>query len=116
MATETPAPAPPSPPVDTYVRVQESAEFAGLRRALRSFVFPTTVAFLAWYALFVLCSAYARGFMSHKVVGNINVGLIFGLLQFASTFLIAWAYARYASRRLDPVAERLRNEIEGGQQ
>jgi uncharacterized membrane protein (DUF485 family) len=116
MATETPAAAPPSPSVDTYVRVQDSPEFAGLRRALRTFVFPTTVAFLVWYGLYVLLSAYARGFMSHKVVGNINVALIFGLLQFASTFLIAWAYARYAGRRLDPVAERLRTEMEGEQQ
>ena len=49
-----------------------------------------TVAFLLWYALYVLLSAYARDFMSTKVVGHINVALIFGLLQFVSTFLIAW--------------------------
>ena len=116
MATETPAAAPPSPPVDPYVRVQASPEFAGLRKALRTFVFPTTAAFLVWYGLYVVLSAYARSFMSHKVVGNINVALVFGLLQFASTFLIAWAYARYAGRRLDPVADRIRDELEGGNQ
>jgi uncharacterized membrane protein (DUF485 family) len=116
MATETPAAAPPSPPDDPYLRTQASTEFAGLRRALRSFVFPTTAAFLVWYGLYVVLSAYARGFMSHKVVGNINVALVFGLLQFVSTFLIAWAYARYAGRRLDPVADRIRAELEGGNQ
>jgi uncharacterized membrane protein (DUF485 family) len=115
MATETPPAAPPETPDDPYVQVQNSADFAGLRRAMRSFVFPTTAAFLVWYGLYVVLSAYARDFMSTKVVGHINVALVFGLLQFASTFLIAWLYARYADRKLDPVADQLRAEIEGGQ-
>ena len=50
--------------------------------------------------------------MSSKVFGNVNVGLIFGLLQFVSTFLIAWLYARHANRRLDPIADRLRDEYD----
>ncbi|GAA5189349.1 DUF485 domain-containing protein [Rugosimonospora acidiphila] len=111
MATETPAP-PASPDEGRHRSVQDSAEFRALRRAFRSFVFPTTVAFLVWYALYVVLSAYARGFMGTKVVGHINVALVFGLLQFASTFLIAWGYARYAGRRLDPDAARLREAIE----
>ena len=46
--------------------------------------------------------------MDTKLVGNINVALVFGLLQFVTTFLIAWLYARYASRKLDPLAPRAR--------
>ncbi len=90
-----------------------SEEFAGLRKALRGFVFPMTAAFFVWYALYVLLSAYARGFMGTKLIGNINVALVFGLLQFVSTFAIAWYYARYARRRLDPTAERLKAQVEG---
>jgi uncharacterized membrane protein (DUF485 family) len=104
------------PDEESYVAVQESPEFGALRRTFRGFVFPTTVAFLVWYALYVILSAYARGFMSHKVVGSVNVALIFGLLQFVSTFLIAWAYTRWADRRFDPPAERIRAKIEGGDQ
>jgi uncharacterized membrane protein (DUF485 family) len=111
MSTDTPAPA--TAP-DRYVAVQRSDEFAGLRKALRGFVFPMTVAFFLWYALYVILSAYARGFMSTKLVGNINVALIFGLLQFVSTFLIAWLYSRYADRKLDPIAERIRAGLEKG--
>ena len=44
--------------------------------------------FLAWYLLYVLLANYAPSFMAIKVVGNINVGLVFGLLQFVSTFVI----------------------------
>jgi uncharacterized membrane protein (DUF485 family) len=126
MSTETPVPratspaspaeGPPArlaPDSSAYLAVEQSPEFASLRKALRSFVFPMTVAFFVWYALYVILSAYARGFMSVKIVGHINVALVFGLLQFVSTFLIAWLYSRYASRRLDPLAEQLRGRVEG---
>lgn len=97
-----------------WVSIEESADFAVLRRRLRNFVFPMTAAFLIWYLLFVLLSDYAHGFMSTKVFGNVNVGLIFGLLQFVSTFLITWLYVRHANRNLDPIADKIRREIEGG--
>jgi len=96
---------------DRYLEVQRSEDFARLRRKLRNFVFPMTVAFFLWYALYVLLSAYARGFMSVKLVGNINVALLFGLLQFVTTFLIAWYYSRYAARELDPIADKIGNEL-----
>ena len=125
MSTETPAAAGAETPVPAgaeekandsqkYVDVAQSPEFDKLRRTLRNFVFPLTAAFLLWYALYVLLSAYARGFMSTKVVGHINIALIFGLLQFVSTFLIAWAYARYAGRKIDPLADDLRARVENG--
>ncbi|MBF5030318.1 MULTISPECIES: DUF485 domain-containing protein [unclassified Micromonospora] len=111
MSTDTPASAPAESAAERYLAVQRSDEFAGLRRTLRGFVFPMTVAFFLWYALYVILSAYARGFMGTKLIGNINVALVFGLLQFVSTFLIAWFYSRFASRRIDPVADRLRDEM-----
>ena len=97
-----------------WVSIEESADFAVLRHRLRRFVFPMTAAFLVWYLLYVLLSDYAHDFMSTKVVGNINVGLVFGLLQFVSTFLITWLYVRYADRKLDPISEKIRAEIEEG--
>ena len=52
-------------------------------------------------------SNWATGFMDTKIVGNINVALVFGLLQFVSTFAIAYVYSKHASKELDPVARRL---------
>jgi uncharacterized membrane protein (DUF485 family) len=103
-----------TPDAQSYLAVQASQEFVGLRKTLRGFIFPMTVAFFAWYALYVILSAYARNFMGTKVVGNINVALIFGLLQFITTFLIAWVYARFASRRLDPIADDIKQQMEAG--
>ncbi|MEV4255541.1 DUF485 domain-containing protein [Spirillospora sp. NPDC049652] len=87
-----------------YLAIEASPEFARLRSAFRRFVFPLTAAFLIWYLLYVVLSAYARDFMAKKVVGEINVALVFGVLQFVSTFLIALAYERYSRRTLEPLA------------
>lgn len=110
MTTEVPS----ESSTERYQNVQKSEDFQRLRHKLRRFIFPMTVAFILWYLLYVLLSAYARGFMSTKIVGNINIALIFGLLQFVSTFLIAWYYSRYANRELDPIADSIRNKMEEG--
>ena len=98
-----------------WEEIASRPEFQVLRHRLRSFVFPMTALFLAWYFLYVLLAAYAPGFMSIKVFGNINVGLLFGLGQFVSTFAITMIYARWADREFDPTAERLREQLESGE-
>ena len=98
---------------DPNVAMQDSPEFAQLRSKFRKFVFPLTALFLAWYFLYVLMSSFAVDFMSTKVFGEINIGLIFGLLQFVSTFAITIAYVRWADRHFDPAAEALRERVEG---
>ena len=90
-----------------YEELHATQEFSDLRRRYRAFVFPATVAFLAWYLLYVVLSNWAGGFMSTTLIGNINVGLVFGLLQFVTTFGLAYLYARYANKTFDPVAEEL---------
>ncbi len=112
MSTDQPARATGA---SSYQEVHDSDDFQDLRRRFRRFVFPLTGLFLVWYFLYVLLAAYATDFMSHKVLGNINVGLILGLLQFVSTFAIAMIYARWADREFDPTADRLRADIEGGE-
>ena len=97
-----------------YDRLHETEEFTELRRRYRAFVFPATVAFLIWYLLFVVMSNWASDFMSITVVGNINVALVFGLLQFATTFALAWLYSNYSNAKLDPLARDLNDEYEKG--
>ncbi|GAA4335411.1 uncharacterized membrane protein (DUF485 family) [Actinomadura luteofluorescens] len=95
-----------------YERFQGTTEFQELRRRFRRFVFPMTAAFLSWYLLYVVLSGWARDFMGTELFGAVNVALVFGLLQFVSTFLIAYLYARHAERRLDPVSDEIRARIE----
>jgi uncharacterized membrane protein (DUF485 family) len=116
--TATERPSAPEPDESSGARgdweeIAASPDFQQLRHRLRSFVFPMTGLFLAWYLLYVLLASYAPAFMAVKLFGNINVGLVFGLLQFVSTFLITFLYVRFADRKLDPLAAQLRSEIEG---
>lgn len=122
MATEAPPPprngtetdhGPAGPTTEEFVDVQESPEFGELRRTYRSFAFPVTIAFIAWYLLYVLLSNYAGAFMGTKLFGNINVALVLGLGQFLTTFLIAWLYSRHAAKSLDPRAEAIKSRMEG---
>lgn len=101
---------------DAYIELQKSDDFVDLRRRFRKFVFPMTALFLAWYFLYVLLAAYAPDFMSHKLIGNINVGLVFGLGQFVSTFAITVLYVRWADREFDPRAEALHDRLEEASQ
>jgi uncharacterized membrane protein (DUF485 family) len=96
-----------------YVEVQASPEVQELRRRLRRFVFPMTAFFLVWYAIYVVLGAFAHDFMAIKVWGDINVGLIIGLGQFLTTFVITGLYVRFANRELDPRATAIRTELEG---
>ena len=90
-----------------YHEFAARSDFQELRRRYRGFAFPATVAFLVWYLLYVVLSNWATGFMGHKLIGNINVALVFGLLQFATTFALAWVYSNYSTKNLDPLARQL---------
>ncbi|GHD07692.1 DUF485 domain-containing protein [Zhihengliuella salsuginis] len=92
---------------------QSSEKFQKLRRTHRGFVFPMAVVFIVWYFMYVVLAAFAPEFMAIPVSGNINVGILLGLLQFVSTFGITAAYVSFANRKLDPQASALRADLEG---
>ena len=97
---------------EVYNRIAQESDFVELRRRYLSFAFPATIAFMAWYILYIVCNNWARDFMDTKVIGNINIALVWGLLQFVSTFTIAYFYARHAKKSLDPLASKLRDEFD----
>ncbi|MGY1723927.1 DUF485 domain-containing protein [Blastococcus sp. SYSU DS0533] len=97
---------------EEYRAAQDSPEFVELKKRFRSFAFPMTVAFLVWYLLYVLLSTYASDFMSTQVFGNVNVGLLFGLGQFVTTFVITHLYVAHANKRTDPIADEMRERLE----
>ena len=97
---------------ERYQEVQASPEFQELRSRLRRFVFPMTAFFIVWYVVYVLLGAFAHDFMATQVFGNVNVGLLIGLGQFLTTFVITGLYVRFANRELDPRAAAIRGELE----
>jgi len=97
-----------------FQTTEHSERFQTLKKRHRGFVFPVAIAFLVWYFAYVLLAAYAKDFMATPVFGNVNVGLLFGLGQFVTTFAITTAYVVYSNRTTDPLADEIRAELEGG--
>lgn len=102
-----------APTGEQFLAMQASPEFQELRTRLRRFVFPMTAFFLVWYGLYVALGAFAHDFMAIRVFGNVNVGLLIGLGQFLTTFVITGLYVRFANKELDPRATAIREELEG---
>lgn len=91
-----------------YLEVQGSAAFGEVRDRYRGFVFPAAAAFFCWYLLYVVAATTAPRLMAYRLAGELNVAMAAGLAQFATTFLLTWAYARHARLRRDRAALDLR--------
>jgi uncharacterized membrane protein (DUF485 family) len=93
--------------------LEASEEFGDLRAARRRFVIGTLVLFTAAVGGFLVCTAYARGFMGKSVSGSLTVGYVwlFGLTLL--TWVIAWGYLRFSTRRLGPTSEAVARKANG---
>ena len=98
-----------------YIAVEESSRFTSLKRTQRSFIFPLAAFFLIWYFAYVLLAAFAPEFMGQRVWGDITIGLLLGLGQFVTTFAITMGYVAFANRKLDPLAQEIREDLEKAQ-
>ncbi len=72
-----------------------------------------TVAFFAWYITYVLIATFASEWMSTPVFGSINIGLLFGFLQFVTTFVITYIYIVFSNKNLEPRQVEIRKKMEG---
>lgn len=107
-------PHPADPTAEDFTAAQASPQFQSLRASHRRFVVPMTVIFLVWFLVYVILSIYAPAFMGMRVIGNVSLGIILGLLQFVTTFGITALYVVFANRSLDGQAAALRADLEAG--
>ncbi|CCI83071.1 DUF485 domain-containing protein [Corynebacterium otitidis] len=102
-----------SPPAVDYVAIQHSPEFRRLRSTIKSFTFPVTALGLVWFYGYSILAIYRPDLYAVSVFGYVNVGIVLGLAQFATTFLITWAYMRFANRRVEPQQAAIRAQVAG---
>ena len=95
-----------------WVETQASPEFQALKRKFRNYAFPVAAVSVAWYFLYVLLTAFARDLIKTPVFGNINVAFILGVLQFVTTFAIAWAYDNHSTKHLDDASDKIARQVE----
>lgn len=101
------------PTPQEFREMQSNPEFQELRSKFRSFAFPMSVAFFLWYIVYVLVATFASDWMGQPVVGNINIGVFFGVAQFVTTFAITYIYIVFANKNLEPRQAAIREKMEG---
>lgn len=104
MNTTTPTP-------EEFLTVSQSEQFLELRGTFRKFAFPLSFAFLAWFIFYIVTATFATDFVSQRVFGAINIGMVLGLAQFATAALVTWIYVRFADNKLDPATAALREQM-----
>jgi uncharacterized membrane protein (DUF485 family) len=102
-------------PAEEAVSVAEAVgkdpEMVELEHRHQRFVWPVTVFFLIYYLSLPILAGVAPDLMGTKVFGEFTVGYLFALSQFLMAFVVAWVYARWAARRMDPLATDLREKL-----
>ena len=99
---------------ERYVAIHDSTQYQALRHEYQRFAVPATVIFVAWWFIAILLGAFAPGFFGAIVFANVNVGLLAVILTFALVIVITAMYLKHARTRLDPLADKIRAQAEGG--
>jgi uncharacterized membrane protein (DUF485 family) len=87
--------------------IERSDRFHDLTTSRRRLVAPLLAVFVVWYGTFLICTAYARGFMGESVYRGITVGYLFAISLIPMTWAIAWIYIRRANEELEPIREEM---------
>ena len=91
--------------------VGKDPEMVELEHRHQRFVWPVTIFFLVYYLSLPILAGSAKDLMGTKLFGQFTFGYLFALSQFVMAFLVAWAYARWAASRMDPLATDLREKL-----
>ncbi|PFG27012.1 putative integral membrane protein [Corynebacterium renale] len=113
MSTTDSAPTRRQPTAAEFQAMQKSPQFQELRSVYRRFTFPAAIGFFLWFVFYVVAATYFPNAMGITIYGSVNVGVALGLAQFLTTFIITWAYVKYANKNIEPRAAAIRAEMEG---
>jgi uncharacterized membrane protein (DUF485 family) len=91
--------------------VAKDPEMVELENRHRRFVWPITVFFLVYYLALPILAGTAPDLMGTKLFGEFTFGYLFALSEFVMVFVVTWVYARWAARRMDPLAADLREKL-----
>lgn len=101
-----------TPTPEEFKAAQRSPEFQELRSKQRGITFPLAIAGVIWFVIYIFTAMYTPGFFGIKLFGNVNLGIVFGFLQFVTTFAITWFYVKFADKELEPRSRALREKLE----
>jgi uncharacterized membrane protein (DUF485 family) len=90
-----------------WAAIDADPRFQELHHKKSRFLWALMIFSIVYYFLLPVGAAYFTDLFRVKVWGPVNVGILFALSEFVVAWLIAYYYARTASRRFDPMAEEI---------
>ena len=79
-----------------WAAIEATPEFHALIAAKRRFIVPATIFFIVYYFALPILVGYLPDTMSRDVIGEINLGYLFALSQFAMAWAVMALYVRRA--------------------
>ena len=70
------------------------------------FLVPMTIIFMVGYIGLTVIAGFAKGLMSVKVVGSLNLGFTLIAFNYVLSWVLALVYERIANKIFDPLASR----------
>ena len=95
--------------------ILENKTFRRLQRKKTTFLFSLWVFGCVPYLLFTIGAGYVPGLFKTRIVGRMNLGYLFCMVEFLMTIAIAIYYTYRTSRDFDPLTEELLSEIRKGE-
>lgn len=89
-------------------RVEREQALRALAKSRWRVAIALTAAMVVVYFGFVVLIAFAKPLLGRQVTPGLSIGILLGVLVIVSTWLLTWAYVRWANDRYDPELERLR--------
>lgn len=86
--------------------VEESPEFRELVRRRRAFVMKATIAFMGVFLTYLVLISFAPGTMGTELTDGLPIAWLAAMAQVLLTWIVAWAYLRFADRVLEPLERR----------
>ncbi len=77
------------------------------------YLVPMTIVFVVSYVGLTVLAGFAKGMMSMKIVGSVNLGFALIALNYLLSWVLAIVYGRVAAGKFDPLAASAAMEISG---
>jgi uncharacterized membrane protein (DUF485 family) len=90
-----------------WAAIDADPRFQELHQKKSRFLWALMIFSIIYYFLLPVGAAYFTDLFKVKMWGPVNFGILFALSEFVVAWLIAYYYARTASRKFDPMAEEI---------
>lgn len=101
---------------ESYAALRQSADYDRLRSRSRRYLASVSALFLGVFTVTIILAGWFPTSLATKVYGQVDIGLLLAAGLIILPILVATVHLHYAGRRLDPLADRIRDEFERSRQ